>query len=600
MRERVLRFGETATLVGILTEPDLDVRRTDVPAVVLLNSGILHHVGASRLYVQIARHLAECGCTSLRFDFSGIGDSEPRRDSLPFEESALVEAREAMDYVSGVAGTSEFVLIGLCSGADMSYFTAVNDEHVVGVAQLDASYIERLEVRPGPVKRHGTHLSKGTWVTVGTSNRRRSMPFAETHVMEEKKRFIEEAHRSVRSFAAVCDRYGISRKTGYKWMDRWRRAGPVGLESRASRPRHCPWATPREVVEAILEVRRKYEDFGPKKIRWYLETNRPELALPSRQTMHNILVRHDLVPRRRRRVRRWHPGRPDTDASEPNGTWTADFKGEFPMGDGELCYPLTVQDMHSRFVLECWGRPDVTIDSVIPVFTRLFRRYGLPERIRTDNGTPFASNALGRLSRLSVWFIQVGILPELIEPGCPQQNGKHENMHLVLKRRTTRPPSSNMRTQQRAFREFRKLYNEIRPHEALDGKVPADLYRPSPRPFPKQLEPVTYPGHFETRLVSTNGGIRWYGDRVPVGRLFAGHEVGLEEIDHGLFEVYFGPIWLGRFVEPKRLIFDSLGRGQRRTIERLDGTSASTVQKSSACRLGSMQCSAESRPWLIG
>ena len=391
------------------------------------------------------------------------------------------------------------------------------------------------------------------------------MPFAETHVMEEKKRFIEEAHRSVRSFAAVCDRYGISRKTGYKWMDRWRRAGPVGLESRASRPRHCPWATPREVVEAILEVRRKYEDFGPKKIRWYLETNRPELALPSRQTMHNILVRHDLVPRRRWRVRRWHPGRPDTDASEPNGTWTADFKGEFPMGDGELCYPLTVQDMHSRFVLECWGRPDVTIDGVIPVFTRLFRRYGLPERIRTDNGTPFASNALGRLSRLSVWFIQVGILPELIEPGCPQQNGKHENMHLVLKRRTTRPPSSNMRTQQRAFREFRKLYNEIRPHEALDGKVPADLYRPSPRPFPKQLEPVTYPGHFETRLVSTNGGIRWYGDRVPVGRLFAGHEVGLEEIDHGLFEVYFGPIWLGRFVEPKRLIFDSLGRGQRRT-----------------------------------
>ena len=153
------------------------------------------------------------------------------------------------------------------------------------------------------------------------------MPFAETHVMEEKKRFIEEAHRSVRSFAAVCDRYGISRKTGYRWMDRWRRAGPAGLESRASRPKHCPWATPCEVVEAILEVRRKYEDFGPKKIRWYLETNRPKLALPSRQTMYNILVRHDLVPRRRRLVRRWHPGLPDTDASEPNGTWTADFKG---------------------------------------------------------------------------------------------------------------------------------------------------------------------------------------------------------------------------------------------------------------------------------
>ena len=138
-------------------------------------------------------------------------------------------------------------------------------------------------------------------------------------------------------------------------------------------------------------------------------------------------------------------------------------------------------------------------------------------------------------------------------------------MHLVLKRRTTRPPRLNMRTQQRAFRDFRNLYNDIRPHEALEGAVPADLYRSSPRPFPKQLEPVTYPGHFETRFVSTNGGIRWYGDRVPVSRLLAGHNVGLEEIDHGLFEVYFGPIWLGRFVESKRLIFDSLGRGQRRT-----------------------------------
>ena len=391
------------------------------------------------------------------------------------------------------------------------------------------------------------------------------MPFEETHVVDERTRFIEDVHRSAHSFTAVCERYGISRNTGYRWLGRWRTHGPAGLESRSSRPRNCPWATPPDVVEAILDVRRKYEDFGPKKIRWYLETARPELELPSRQTMHNILVRHDLVPRRRRRVRRWHPGRPDTAALEPNATWTADFKGEFPMGNAQLCYPLTVQDMHSRFVLECRGCPDVKIDSVIPVFTRLFRRCGLPERIRTDNGTPFASNALGRLSRLTVWFVQLGILPELIEPGCPQQNGKHENMHLVLKRRTTRPPRSNMRTQQRAFREFRQLYNDIRPHEALQGAVPSQLYQPSPRPFPKRLEPVTYPGHFETRLVSTNGGIRWYADRVPVSRLLAGHRIGLEDIDHGLFEVYFGPVWLGRFVEPKRLILDSLGRGTRRT-----------------------------------
>ena len=207
----------------------------------------------------------------------------------------------------------------------------------------------------------------------------------------------------------------------------------------------------------------------------------------------------------------------------------------------------------------------MTIDGVIPVFTRLFRKFGLPDRVGTDNGTPFASNALGRLSRLSVWFVQLQILPEFIEPASPQQNGRHENMHLVLKRRTTRPPRSNMRTQQRAFRNFMAEFNHIRPHEALDGAVPADLYRPSPRPFPKTLEPITYPGHFETRLVSYNGGIRWYRHRVPVSRLLAGHNVGLEEIDHGLFDVYFGPIWLGRFVEPKSLIFDSQGRVKRRT-----------------------------------
>lgn len=391
------------------------------------------------------------------------------------------------------------------------------------------------------------------------------MPFEETHVVDERTRFIEEVHRSARSFSAICERYGISRPTGYKWLDRWRSEGPEGLKDRSSRPMRCPWATPPEVVEAIVEVRHKYPDFGPKKICWYLERARPELALPSRQTVHNILERRGLVRSPRRRVRRWHPGRPDADALEPNETWTADFKGEFPMGNGKLCYPLTVQDMRSRFVLECRGRPNVRLDGVVPVFTRLFRRYGLPARIRTDNGTPFASNALGRLSRLSVWFIQLGILPELIEPASPHQNGKHERMHLTLKRRTTRPPRANMRAQQRAFRTFQTHYNTVRPHEALDGSLPADFYQASPRPFPKQLEPVTYPGHFETRLVSYNGGIRWYGDRVPVGRLFAGHDVGLEEVAHGLFDVYFGPIWLGRFVEPKRRIFDSLGRGKRQT-----------------------------------
>lgn len=391
------------------------------------------------------------------------------------------------------------------------------------------------------------------------------MPFTETDIVDERARFIEDAHRSLRSFSELCERYSISRTTGYKWLARWRALGPAGLQNRSSRPEHCPWATPPQVVEAILGVRRTYTDYGAKKICWYLARNRPELELPSRTTVHNILHRHGLVPKRRRRVRRWHPGRPDTVADSPNRSWSADFKGEFRTRDGRYCYPLTVQDMHSRYLLACRGRFDVSIDGVIPVFKRLFRSYGLPDRIRTDNGTPFASNALGRLSRLSVWFVQLRILPEFIEPASPHQNGRHENMHLVLKRRTTRPSRSNMRTQQRAFRDFQAEFNHIRPHEALAGAVPADLYRPSDRSLPKTLEPITYPPHFETRLVSSNGGIRWYANRIPVSRLLAGHHVGLEEIDQGLFDVYFGPIWLGRFVEPKGLIFDSLGRGKRRT-----------------------------------
>ena len=199
------------------------------------------------------------------------------------------------------------------------------------------------------------------------------MPFTETCIVDERTRFIEDVHRSLRSFTELCERYGISRKTGYKWLARWKAEGPAGLQNRSSRPRHCPWATRPDVVKAILEVRRSYTDYGAKKICWYLEKHRPELDLPSRMTVHNILRRHDLVPKPRRRVRRWHPGRPDTVADTPNRSWSADFKGEFRTRDGLYCYPLTVQDMHSRFLLACRGRIDVSINGVVPVFKRLFR-----------------------------------------------------------------------------------------------------------------------------------------------------------------------------------------------------------------------------------
>ena len=271
---------------------------------------------------------------------------------------------------------------------------------------------------------------------------------------------------------------------------------------------HCPWATPPEVVEAILGVRRTYTDYGAKKIRWYLEKYRAELVLPSRTTIHNILCRHDLVPKRRRRTRRWHPGRPGTVADVPNRSWSADFKGEFRTRDGRYCYPLTVQDI--GFLPTVAGAPTSAL-MVYPSVHAPLREFGLPERIRTDtvHPSPLTPSAA---SRLSVWFVQLGIMPD-IEPAARTES---MSMHLVLKRRTTRPPRSNMRTQQRAFRDFQAEFNHTRPHEALNGAVPADLYTPSPRPFPKTLKPITYPGHFETRLVSSNGGIRWYAKRISV------------------------------------------------------------------------------------
>jgi putative transposase len=390
------------------------------------------------------------------------------------------------------------------------------------------------------------------------------MPFQETRVMDQRQRFVQDAHCSLMSFSELCRRYGISRKTGYKWLERWIREGPHGLRDRSSRPIESPLATPPTVVEAILEVRRKHTDYGAKKVTWYLERNRPDLRLPSRTTIHNILHRHGLIPARRRRVRRWHPGRPNTEATHPNAIWTTDFKGQFRTRDGRYCFPLTVQDMYSRFLLGCQGRLDISIARAKPVFARLFREFGMPERIRSDNGAPFASNALGRLSQLSVWFIRLGIIPELIEPASPQQNGKHENMHLVLKRQATRPPQANLRMQQRALTTFRHEYNWVRPHEALDGALPSDLYRPSARPFPRRLEPLVYPAHFEVRLVSRNGGIRWLNQWVNVSHLLAEEYVGLEEVDAGLFDVYFGSVWLGRFVEPKLRIVDGEGRTKRR------------------------------------
>jgi hypothetical protein len=251
---------------------------------------------------------------------------------------------------------------------------------------------------------------------------------------------------------------------------------------------------------------------------------------------------------------------------EPNAVWTADFKGHFRTRDGQYCYPLTVVDGFSRYLLECQGLRSTAIELARPVFLRLFGDFGLPRIIRTDNGVPFATTALGRLSTLSVWWVRLGIRPELIEPAHPEQNGSHERMHRTLKRETARPPRGNLAAQQSRFNHFRREYNEDRPHEALDQETPASMYTPSPRTLPSKLPSIDYPRHFEVRYVSANGGIRWKCDWVCVTHTLAGEYVGLEEVGDALWDVYFGPIKLGRMDERQRRIEDHKGRWLRRKV----------------------------------
>lgn len=389
------------------------------------------------------------------------------------------------------------------------------------------------------------------------------MPWRETSRMDERLRFVQDAHRPGWAIAELCRRYGVSRKTGYKWLAVYGRCGAAGLADTSRRPHSCPHATPPTVVRLILQLQQRYT-WGARKVRRLLRARVPAAQVPTKTTIHRILERHGRVKPRRAPRRRFHQGPPGTPMDWPNAVWTADFKGQFRTGNGVYCYPLTVQDGASRFLLGCRGLLEPTIEASRPVFERLFRRYGLPERLRTDNGAPFASNALGRLSTLSVWWVELGIRPELIEPAHPEQNGRHERMHKTLKAATARPPQADLAAQQQRFDWFRHQYNTERPHEALGDETPASCYAPSPQPYRTTLPRVDYPGHFERRLVSRNGGIRWAHRWVNVSHLLAEREIGFEEIDDGLWNVYFGPVWLGRFHEAVGRIVDQLDRAARR------------------------------------
>lgn len=374
------------------------------------------------------------------------------------------------------------------------------------------------------------------------------MPWKETHPVLERHHFAHDLESGAWPMTELCLRYGISRNTGYKWLDRYRQEGPRGLVDRSRAPRSSPHQTPADVVQLILDEHTRY-GWGARKILKRLRTRDPKRDWPARSTIFDILARYGRVHPRRHH-RRWkHPGAAPIHTTAPNQIWTIDFKGQFRMRNGVYCYPLTVIDHCSRYLLCCQGLLDVAGAGVQPHLRSLFRTCGLPDAIRSDNGAPFASTGIHGLNHLNVWWLQLGITHQRITPGSPQENGAHERLHKTLKARATRPPAANLNTQQRVFNAFRQTYNELRPHEALDDDTPASRWAPSPRPYPERIAPPEYPGHFEVRRVSSAGTFRLHSGQHFLSQALNDESIGLEEIQDGLWNIVYYETLLGRFDE---------------------------------------------------
>lgn len=371
------------------------------------------------------------------------------------------------------------------------------------------------------------------------------MPWHETQAMDERMSFIVDWRREDLSVAALCREYGVSRKTGYKWIERFETFGAEGLKDRSSAAHRHPNEVVAEIAEAVIGVRAAHPSWGPKKIKAWLSMQRPQTVWPAQSTIAGLLERRGLV--RHRRKRRHVPPQPGplTPALGANDVWGIDFKGWFRTGDGARCEPLSLSDLSSRYVLRLQALERIDGEQVWPILETAFFEFGLPGVMRSDNGAPFASAAVGGLSRLSVRLIKAGVIPERIKPGRPQQNGRHERMHLTLKQETASPPAQTLRAQQRRFDAFRIMFNEERPHEALGQTPPAQHYDPPPRPYSGRLREPDYADDQTVRRVRSNGDIKWRGERLFLSETLIGEPVGLRETADGLFEIRYGPIVLG-------------------------------------------------------
>jgi transposase InsO family protein len=379
------------------------------------------------------------------------------------------------------------------------------------------------------------------------------MPWKASSVMEERLRFVARLLDG-EAMTEVCREFGISRKTGYKIFDRYKEHGLEALSDRSRRPIRYANQLPQQVETLIVRLKSEKPHWGARKIRELLVRRLDgDIKVPAKSTIHAVLDRHGLVRRSggpRHRAR----GTPLSQGTLPNGLWCADFKGEFKLGNGRYCYPLTVTDHASRFLLLCEALDSTREDPAITAFERLFRERGLPLAIRSDNGVPFASpNALFNLSKLSVWWLRLGIAIERIKPGHPQQNGRHERMHLTLKREATRPPGFNSLQQQHRFDGFLHEFNEERPHEALDMKRPADLYTASTRHY-DGLPELTYPFHDRDVVITSCGRLCLHRKKINISVVLAGQKLGIKEVDEGIWLVSFMHYDLGYFdLEQKTL-----------------------------------------------
>lgn len=354
------------------------------------------------------------------------------------------------------------------------------------------------------------------------------------------------------SVSELARRRGISRKTAIKWIDRYEQEGSEGLEDQSRAPHHHAHAISEKMEQRILELKARWPLWGAPKIHVKLQAYG---ACPSESTVSNVLQRHGLSRKVRQRRRATPSQQPFNGCEGPNEVWSADFKGWFRTGDGKRCEPLTLSDGYSRYLLCCQAIGTTTgMVTVQPLFIATFRENGVPEAMRTDNGPPFASNGLAGLTELSVWWVRLGIRLERIQPGHPQQNGRHERMHRTLKEATANPPQRNLRLQQKAFDAFRREYNQERPHEALGQKPPGSVYAPSSRDYPERLAPLEYPDGWQKRKISPGGQMKWRNVDIHVSHALAGQLIGLGPIEDGLWAIYFGSMELGQWDERRQRV----------------------------------------------